>query len=232
VVVQPSIRLALLSGLAAVMICGAVGNARWLLTESYLRFSDQRAIAAETREAARRAAGIAQNLQPFSARALQAEASSDYFLNQPKLAIAEYESALLKAPADAYLWRDYALVLVHQGIFDARLERAVTQAQSWAVKSPPIHVSLAVVGLNVYQQSNAAMRALWFKSMRIAYPYQPDDIQWAAYVAEQELLLCDGGVVPHPETSNWCAGARWRHGQCTTVAPGPDSCFRKPERKP
>lgn len=226
--VQPSIRLLLLCGLIALVALGAYSNARWLAAEAYLRFSEQRGQSAETRVVALQAAGIARSLQPFSARAVKSQADSDLFLGKTELALKEYASALTLAPADAYLWRDNALALIYTGILDQRVELSVHEAQAWARKSKQIHFSLAIAGLRVFEQSSPDLRGMWMNSIRFAYWYKPDAILWAAYSADEELLLCDGSVILKPEANPWCAAARWRHGLCADTA----SCFRKQERQP
>ena len=229
---QPTTRLLLLSALIVLVASSVYSNARWFLAESYLRFSEQRGQSSETRSVAQQAAGIAYKLQPFSARAVQAQASNDLFLNKPQLALDEYAKALTLAPADAYLWRDYALALVNAGIFDQRLERAVSQAQTWARKSKPIHLSLAVVGLRVFRQSSSKLRTMWLESIRFAYWTKPAVVLWYAYVEEQELLLCDNNIILQAETNAWCAAARWRHGLCSSFGPEGESCFLKSAKKP
>lgn len=227
---QRSVRLLLLSGLALLIAVSVIGNARWLAAEGYLRFSEQRGQNVETRAAARQASDLALKLRPQSARALGAMASNDLYLGKADLALEEYSKALVFAPADAYLWRDYALALMQAGIFDARLERAVIQAQTWARKSKLIHLSLAVPGLKLYQQSSPKLRELWLKSIRFSYFYEPDTILLTAYVAEEELLLCRGDIIAQPGTNPWCAAARWRHGLCSSTGTESGSCFRWKEK--
>lgn len=227
---QPVRRL-LLSVLILLVAISVYGNVRWLGNQMYVRFSEDRGQSSETREAARQAAVIALRLQPSSARTLQSKASNDLFLGKTDQALSEYEAALLLAPADAFLWRDYALALVYADKFDARLNNAVSQAQGWALKSKPIHLSLAVAGIKVYSRSSDSLRKLWMQSIRIAYAQSPDALLLTAYVAEQELLLCDGGVIQSPETNVWCASARWRHGLCSVAGAGESGCFIKQELK-
>jgi hypothetical protein len=217
----------LLGILVVLALASVYGNARWLGAQSYMRFSESRGQSPETREIARQASGLAHSLQPSSARALQAQAANDLFLGKTAPALDEYQAALLLAPADAYLWRDYALALIYAGISDERLNNAVIQAQTWALKSKPIHLSLAVAGLKVYGRSDEALRKLWMHSIRLAYAYAPDAVLLTAYVSEQELLLCDGGVIQKPETNVWCASARWRHGLCSAAGTGESGCFGK-----
>lgn len=224
---QESVRRLLLGGLILLALIGVYENARWFGAQMYLKFADNRGQAYQTRDAARKAAGIAYRLQPFSARAMQAQASNDLFEDRVTLALDEYQAALRLAPADAYLWRDYALALIYVDQFDAELNHAVTQAQTWAVKSKAVHFSLAVAGLRVYDRSDAALRKLWMHSIRLAFIGNRDAVLTVAYVADQDLLLCNGDVIPDPETNLWCAAARWRHGLCSDMGSGESSCIAK-----
>ena len=222
---QESVRRLLLGGLILLVFISLYGNSRWFGAHLYLKFADNRGQSSQTRGTARQAADIAQGLQPFSAHAMQAKASKDLFEDKVPLALDEYQDALRLAPADAFLWRDYALALIYADQFDARLTNAVTQAQSWALKSKPIHLSLAIAGLRVYDRSNPALRKLWMHSVQIAYYYYRDSILSAAYIADQDLLLCNGDVIANPATNVWCASARWRHGLCSDVGTGETGCF-------
>lgn len=225
-------RLLLLIGLIAVVAISVYCNASWLLSQAYLRFADDRAQSFQTLPVALQASRIAQKMQPSSAHALQASAGYELFLGQPDQALNHYAAALKLAPADAYLWRDYAMALVYAGKFDGRLDHAVDMAQTWGLQSSPIHLSLALTGLKVFQQSGRPLRALWMKSIKRAYWERPDAVLLTAYNAEQELLLCDGSVILKPETNVWCAAARWRHGLCSTAGTGVDGCFRRQAAQP
>lgn len=220
-----SVRRSMLAVLILLAVVSVYMNARWLGASMYLKFADDRGQSSLTRGAARHAAGIAQRLQPFSARALQAQASSDLFEEKVALALDEYRAALQMAPADAYLWREYALALIYANQFDARLNNSIVQAQTWALRSKPIHFSLAVAGLRVYDRSDDALRKLWMVSIRKAYPDYRNVILGVAYVADQELLLCNGDVIPDPGINPWCAAARWRHGLCSDLGGGESGCF-------
>lgn|GEM_PF-4726953 len=230
--IQQPIRLAMLTGLALLAAASVYYNVRWLGAESYLRFSEQRGQSAATRTVARHAADIAHRLQPSSARALKTLASNDLFLRQDALALDEYSAALRLAPADAYLWRDYALALIYTETFDPRLEHAVIQAQTWGRRAKPIHLSLAIAGLRVFRQSSPALRSRWLESIRLAYQDQPNALLWVAYVADEELLLCDNDIIQKAEANGWCAAARWRHGLCSTVSTDATGCFRKQVPQP
>lgn len=229
---QESVRRLLLAVLILLMFVGVYGNTRWLGAHIYLKFADDRGQSYLTRGAARQAADIAHRLQPFSARAVQLQAGADLFNGKTPLALAEYRAALQLAPADAFLWRDYALALIYGGQFDSNLTLAVTQAQGWAVQSRPLHGSLAVAGLKVYDRSDAELRKLWMHSIRLAYPDYVNVILGVAYVADQDLLLCNGDVIPDPGSNVWCAAARWRHGLCSDIGTGETGCFSKKSAQP
>lgn len=225
--IQRPTRLLLFACLMALAASTAYSNIRWLGAQAYSRFADEQGRWPEGRESARQAADIATRLVPLSARARQQLATDDLFLGQGEQALREYETALQSAPADAYLWRDYALALVYTNHYDVRLERAVAQAQSWGARSSTIHMSLAVAGLKVFNQSDASLRALWMNSIRYAYWSQPDTVLYTAYLAEQELLLCDE-VILQAQHNSWCDAARWRHGLCSREQRAAGSCGSGP----
>ncbi|TXI81879.1 MAG: hypothetical protein E6Q40_13115 [Cupriavidus sp.] len=224
---RESVRRLLLAVLILLAAASVYANTRWFGAHMYLKFADERGQSYLTRGAARHAASIALRLQPSSARALQSLAGSDLFEDQIPLALDEFRAALQLAPADAYLWRDYALALIYAGQFGPRLNLAVAQAQGWALQSRLVHFSLAVAGLRVYDRSDEELRKLWMHSIRIAYPDYVNVILGVAYVADQDLLLCNGDVIPKPETNVWCAAARWRHGLCSDAGSGESGCFAK-----
>lgn len=224
-VTQQSVRRLSLGVLILLAVVSVFMNARWFGANMYLKFADDRGQSSQTRATARHAAAIASRLQPFSARAMQAQASSDLFEEKVPLALDEYRAALQLAPADAYLWREYALALIYANQFDASLNNAVLQAQTWALRSKPVHFSLAVAGLRVYDRSDDALRKLWMVSIRNAYPDYRNVILGVAYVADQDLVLCNGDVIPDPGTNPWCAAARWRHGLCSDLGGGESGCF-------
>lgn len=217
------LRLLLLGALALLAALTVYHNALWLSAQAYMRFAEDQWAWPEARDAAKQASEIALRLQPFSARARQQQASDRLLLGQGEQALAEYAAALTMAPADAFLWRDYALALLYTGAFDARLDRAVAQAQAWGARSSTIQLSLAIAGLKAFHQSDAPLRARWMNSIRYAYWDQPGVVLQAAYLSEQELLLCSS-VILKADTNPWCAAARWRHGLCSAKEPGLDAC--------
>ncbi|MGH8540226.1 MAG: hypothetical protein ACRETW_06955 [Stenotrophobium sp.] len=208
--------------LICLLVVGAVTvfvNARWFMADAYTRYAEKQWRWFDARKSAREAAALAFKFMPYNARALKSEAVSDLFSGSKAQALREYEQALHLAPADAYLWRDYALALVYTGNIDDRLEHVVRQAQLLAPRSVPLHESLAYAGLKVYTQSDRKLQAFWLISIRLAYPTAWNNLLLAATRSGQELLLCNE-VIPHPGHNPysghnpWCVQARWHHGLC------------------
>ncbi|MGH8507087.1 MAG: hypothetical protein ACRETM_14180 [Stenotrophobium sp.] len=170
---------------------------------------------------------MAQRLEFRNAQALRLQAQNDLDAGQTDTALAEYRQALQLAPADAFLWRDYALAQLESGHNDLALKQAVIHAQTLAPKSAPLQLSLALAGLKVYAQSAPDLQVRWLDSIRFTYLYQPRGLLFAAYVAGQDLMLCQR-VVLQPEHNPWCIQARWRHGLCQSQ--GPDSCLAQSSR--
>ncbi|TXH03212.1 MAG: hypothetical protein E6R07_12980 [Nevskiaceae bacterium] len=212
-----SARLLLIVLLAAAAGTALIGNGRWLIAHAYTRFAEDQARWPETRAAAAKAADYAIAFQPYSAQAYRQRGLNRLLLRQHDEALADYQAAISRAPADAFLWRDYALALLYADRFDERLKHAVSQAQTWGRRSAPIHFSLAVAGLKVFADSDPELQQLWLKSIRLAYQVQPGALMQAAYTADQEILLCQQ-VIPDAGRNVWCAIARWRHGLCTSAS--------------
>lgn len=210
-------RLLLIALLAVAAGTALIGNGRWLIAHAYTRFSEDQAHWPETRVAAAKAAEYAIAFQPYSAQAYRQLGLNRLLLGRKDEALADYEAAIARAPADAFLWRDYALALLYAEQFDARLKHAVSQAQTWGRRSAPIHFSLAVAGLKVFADSDPELQQLWLKSIRLAYAVQPGALMQVAYTADQEILLCQQ-VMPDAGHNVWCATARWRHGLCTSAS--------------
>ena len=211
--VSRPLRLWLLGALLIAPVLAVFANLSWLGAQAYLRFGADQWAWPDARESAYQAASVAARLETFSAQAHQQQASSSLLMGHDEDALSQYVSALQRAPADAYLWRDYALALIYTGHFDQRLDRAVFQAQTWAPRSSVLNLSLAIAGLKVYDRSDEALRTLWMRSIRYAYWVAPGAVLYAAYLSERELLLCDT-VIPQSDHNAWCAAARWRR-DCT-----------------
>ena len=117
-------------------------------------------------ERATRAATLAAMLAPWSAphRALQGwirGASGDF-----EAADAAYLAALRRAPADALLWAEYALVLGRNRVFDERLTLATRRALELAPASPAVRQGIARMALSYWRFGEPPVRELWRQSLR------------------------------------------------------------------
>lgn len=215
-------RRAFLGGLLAISLLVVVLNLCGFLANAYAGFARSQFRFADTRPAVRQAALLIQKLDFRNAEAVQLLAEDDLYAGRRGQALDEYEQALKLAPADAFLWRDYALARISSGLIDTDLEKAVAQAQELAPKSRPLQISLALAGLKIYALSSPGLRARWLESLRLAYLFQPKGLIFAAYVSGQDLMLCEK-VIPDSGSNPWCIQSRWRHGLCQSPS-HPESC--------
>lgn len=220
----------LLGGLLASSVLVVVLNLSGFMANAYTDFSRSQIRFADSRAAVRQAAQLVQKLDFRNPEAAQFLAEDDLYAGHQEQALNGYEHALKLAPADAFLWRDYAVARIRLGLIDVELEKAVIQAQSLAPKSKPLQFSLAMAGLKVYAQSNPALQSRWLQSIRFAYYIQPNGLIFAAYVAGQDLMLCQQ-VIPNSGSNPWCIQARWRHGLCQNPH-HPESCRAPSPRIP
>jgi hypothetical protein len=216
------VRKLFLCGLLVISMLVAALNLSGFMANAYIGFSKNQIGFSDSREAVRQAAQLAQKLDFRNPEAVRLLAEDDLYAGHQEQALSEYQHALQLAPADAFLWRDYAVARIRLGLIDAELEKAVIQAQSLAPKSKPLQFSLAMAGLKVYAQSNPALQSRWLKSIRFAYYIQPKGLIFSAYVAGQDLMLCQQ-VIPNSGINPWCVQARWRHGLCQSPR-HPESC--------
>jgi tetratricopeptide (TPR) repeat protein len=131
----------------------------------YGRYAEQRLDRLPDERAAR-ASTLAAALAPWSARehALRGwihGASGDF-----EAADSAYRAALRRAPADALLWAEYALVLGRNRVFDARLASATRRALALAPASPAVRQGVARMGLSYWRFGDAEVRELWRQSLR------------------------------------------------------------------
>jgi tetratricopeptide (TPR) repeat protein len=150
-----------LAGAALVLLLNLLA----LTASLYARYAEQRLDRLPDARATR-ASAVAAGLAPWSApaRALQGwihGASGDF-----EAADAAYAAALRRAPADALLWAEYALVLGRNRVFDARLEQATRRALALAPASPAVHQGLARMGLSYWRFAGPPVRELWRRSLR------------------------------------------------------------------
>jgi tetratricopeptide (TPR) repeat protein len=150
-----------LAGAALLLLLNLLALAAGL----YARYAEQRLDRLPDARAAR-ASALATGLAPWSAptRALEGwihGESGDF-----EAADAAYVAALRRAPADALLWAEYALVLARNRVFDARLEHATRRALALAPTSPAVRQGLSRMGLAYWRFAEPPVRELWRQSLR------------------------------------------------------------------
>ncbi len=79
---------------------------------------------------------------------------------------AAYRGALRRAPADALLWAEYALVLGRNRVFDERLALATRRALALAPASPAVRQGISRMALGYGLFGDEPVRELWRQNLR------------------------------------------------------------------
>lgn len=131
----------------------------------YARYAEQRLDRLPDERAAR-ASTLAATLAPWSApyHALRGwihGESGDF-----AAADAAYTAALRRAPADALLWAEYALVRCRNRVFDGRTTLATGRALALAPTSPAVRQGISRMALSYWHFGDPALREFWRQSLR------------------------------------------------------------------
>lgn len=150
-----------LAGAALVLLLNLLALAGGL----YARYAERR-LDRLPDERAERAGELAATLAPWPAthHALAGwinGASSDF-----AAAESHYLAALRRAPADALLWAEYALVLGRNRVFDERLTLATRRALALAPTSPAVRQGVARMAFSYWRFADEGLRELWRQSLR------------------------------------------------------------------
>lgn len=150
-----------LAGAALVLLLNLLA----LTASLYGRYAEQR-LDRLPDERAERAATLAATLAPWSARyqALRGwihGESGDF-----TAADAAYAAALRRAPADALLWAEYALVRCRNRVFDDRTTLATRRALTLAPTSPAVRQGISRMALSYWRFGEPELRDLWRQSLR------------------------------------------------------------------
>ena len=140
-------------------------NLSALAAALYAHFAEQRLDALPDERAAR-ASTLAAQLAPWSAthRATQGWILGDS--GDFAAADAAYQHALRRAPADALLWAEYALVLGRNRVFDQRLTLATQRALALAPSSPAVRQGISRMALSYGLFAEAPVREIWRQNLR------------------------------------------------------------------
>lgn len=175
------------------------------------------------------AARIATRLAPWSAPSAAQHGWVLAERGETAAAQAAYGQALHLAPADPFLWTEYALARARLGLFDAPLTQAVQQAQRLAPTSPAVRRSLADLGLNYWQHGTAEQRGLWLASMRAELAASRGAFLGHALTRGRARTFCQGPAAELGEAA-WCErmGTLLRDGCFDLTPQGPVSCSTSP----
>jgi hypothetical protein len=136
-----------------------------LTAGAYGRYAEQR-LDRLPDERATRASALAASLAPWAARP---RALSGWIRGESgdfAAADAAYTAALRRAPADALLWAEYALVLGRNRAFDERLVLATRRALALAPTSPAVRQGVSRMALAWWRFGGEDLRELWRQSLR------------------------------------------------------------------
>lgn len=117
-------------------------------------------------ERAARASTLGARLAPWSAQFLALRGWIHGQSGDFASAEAAYAAALRRAPADALLWAEYALVLGRNRAFDERLALATRRALELAPASPAVRQGIARMALSYWRFGAPPVRELWRQSLR------------------------------------------------------------------
>jgi len=140
-------------------------NLSALVAGAYGRYAEQRLDRLPDERAAR-AGTLAATLAPWSAQGLALKGWIHGGSGDFATADAAYRAALRRAPADALLWAEYALVLGRNRVFDQRLTLATRRALELAPASPAVRQGIARMALSYWRFADTPVRELWRQSLR------------------------------------------------------------------
>jgi hypothetical protein len=152
---------------------------------------------------ATRASAHAAALAPWSARQ---RALRGWVLGNSgefEAAQAAYVGALRRAPADALLWAEYALVLGHNRVFDERLTLATTRALALAPASPAVRQGVSRMALSYWRSGAPELRELWRQSLRWELDHNHDSFLAAVEREGHRNAFCADHAAQFGEQA-WC----------------------------
>ncbi len=188
--------------LAAFGLLTAGLNGRWLLAEAYATYAREGFAGRTSGDAVLTAAALALRLEPGNPHYQSVLARAERLYGEETAADRLYAAALKSAPANAFLWRDYALTHALRGL-EAQRAHAFARAQALAPTSRGLHMSLALAGLSDGPGSNAQLQRLWVKSVVFALKHERDPFLRYVFAARRETRLCRE-LQTNVSLKEWC----------------------------
>jgi hypothetical protein len=147
-------------------LAALVFNLCWLVSAAYGAYAGELARAGRQPVTARAAAGLAASLAPWDVKA-QADFAWKLAVAGDLGAAREHMlQALRAAPADAFLWQDFAQLLASHWRFGEEMTLALRQASALAPNSPALLSHNAQFGILHWSQGSAAQRQIWLAGMQ------------------------------------------------------------------
>lgn len=123
---------------------------------------------------------------------------------RPKEARRQFALALSAAPADAYLWAEYAQLLARQGKFGREMEQVTQRSNHLGPTSGTIQQSHAETGLYYWSRGSSALQQEWLGSMKFMLRNDRDLFLQKVRGAGRAALFCLGPGA-HLPLAGWCA---------------------------
>lgn len=157
-------------------------------------------------ERAARAGALAAALAPWSATHHALAGWIHGGSSDVEAAEAHYAAALRRAPADALLWAEYALVLCRNRAFDDRLTHVTRRALALAPASPAVRQGVARMALAYWRFGDEELRDLWRQSLRWELDHNRAVFLQALERDGGKRAFCAWQAAELGEQA-WCAGA-------------------------
>jgi hypothetical protein len=175
-----------------------------LTAGAYGRYAEQRLDRLPDERAAR-AAALAASLAPWSARPRALSGWINGESGDFAAADAAYVAALRRAPGDALLWAEYALVLGRNRAFDERMTLATRRALALAPTSPAVRQGVSRMALAYWRFGSAELRELWRQSLRWELDHNRATFLQALDQGGHRRLFCASHATELGEEP-WCRG--------------------------
>lgn len=121
----------------------------------------------------------------------------------------QMHTALMWAPADAYLWSDYARLLVRQRRFNNDTEQATKRALKLAPNSDALHASHAWMAIHYWTWASADLQTLWLHSLRREWRQHRERVTQEIQEGRRVQMFCLGAGARLPAAQAWCANTPW-----------------------
>lgn len=207
------------AGLAAVFLAVALLFASGIVADLYARIAIEHRFRAESSSVRASAAKHAAELQPWRAVLHSDLAWAFAARGDFELARQNFRTSLQRAPANAYLWLEYAQALARARRFDEEYTLALRQATLLSPNAKPVRLVAARMGALHWGQGGELERALWSQNIGYTLRVSPYDLLWGVLRTRREGSFC-GHLGAELGLSRWCFSIQAARQLCDSIAPG------------